>query len=173
MEVIDESKKFFFLQRKEAAKEGRQLVQDWNDQKAKNRLEFISALKSRAAKAASSRDKARTARGALQAKRAEAAAALREQRLGFAEARQQQLTDHSLQVKEAVNGASSERFVQPEASRRMLQHPHYSEVAAVVADVTSSVSREIAASPRRRRPGAQAALTMQSPGSPQAPTRRI
>jgi hypothetical protein len=43
----------------------------------------------------------------------------------------------------------------------MLQHPHYAEVTAVVTDITSTISKEIAQSPRWRPPsaaGAAAAL---------------
>lgn len=149
-------------------------------QRSKNRLEFITAFKARTAKVAGARDKARTSRTKLQEVRAQEAAELRERKHALAEQRQSQLTEHSVAVKEAVNASISTRFVHPESSRRMLQHPHYTEVAAVVADVTSSVSREIASSPRRsRRPGAQAALTMSgmSPGGAASasapPTRRV
>lgn len=106
---------------------------------ASHRLAFVTALRDKAKRQGASRVNAVKARTALQKERAEAAAAMREQRHSLAEARQLQLTEHSLQVKETVNACVSERFVHPEASRRMLQHPHYSEVTAVVADVTSSV----------------------------------
>ena len=93
---------------------------------------------------------------------------MREQKQEFAEQRQQQMHDHSITLKEAANSSIATRFVAPEESRRMLQHPHYSEVSAVVADVTSAVSREIAASPKRNRRPASA-LTM---AGQQAATKR-
>jgi hypothetical protein len=40
----------------------------------------------------------------------------------------------------------------------MLQHPHYAEITAVAADVTSAISREIVANSKRLRRGAPAAL---------------
>lgn len=149
--IIDGSKKHFFLQRRAAAKETAGMVEKWTSQKKANRAEFLAAFKARAAKSASSRDASRSARQGLQAKRMEEAALMREQRATLTEQRQLNLTEQSMLVRETVNNTISERFVHPEASRRMITHPHYSEVSAVVTDVTSSVSREIASSPRRSR----------------------
>ena len=73
-------------------------------------------------------------------------------------------------VKQLANSVIQAKFADTTNSRRMLQHPHYQEVSAVVTDVTSSISKEIAAQPRRKIPTryieqstAKAALRM-SPG---------
>ena len=61
-------------------------------------------------------------------------------------------------IKQAVNDRFAERFVPADSTRRMLQHPHYAEITAVAADVTSAISREIVANSKRLRRGAPAAL---------------
>ena len=98
---------------------------------------------------------------------------MRQQGRANRETRQQALMKQQLAIKETVNSAITERFVQPEASRRMLTHPHYTEFSAVLADVTSSVSREIAANPKRTRRPAPALTLSSSPqaASPQASRR--
>ena len=171
----------------------------------------------KSAKVKSARDSSRKAREQLAASRHEAASSLREQKAGLAEARQQQLHDYSVGLKETVraqasllsfsprthlacpplaaspcplavylshsarmqtsrasqvNSSVSERFVTPENSRRMLQHPHYSEVSAVAADVTSAVSREIAASPKRSRRPQSATGAAPAIGGPATPARK-
>merc|ERR1712196_508540 len=97
------------------------------------------------------------------AAKAEAASSLREMKQAYADQRQQQMHDHSVSLKEAANSSIAMRFVAPDESRRMLQHPHYSEVSAVVADVASAPKRN-------RRP--PSALTMAGQQASPAATKR-
>ena len=169
--VIDAAKKFFFLQRKTAAKETTGLVQSWSTERDKAKKAFDEVQHQRSMRVKGMREAGRKAREALAAAKAEAANSMREQKQGFADQRQQQMHDYSIGLKEAANSSIAQRFVTPDESRRMLQHPHYSEVSAVVADVTSAVSREIASSPKRnRRP--PSALTMAGQQSTPAATKR-
>lgn len=169
--VIDAAKKFFFLQRKTAAKETTGLVQSWSTERDKAKKAFEEVQHQRSVRVKGMREAGRKAREALAAAKAEAASSLREQKQGFAEQRQQQLHDHSVNLKDAANSSISQRFVAPDESRRMLQHPHYSEVSAVVADVTSAVSREIASSPKRNRRPASALTMAGQQASPAASKR--
>ena len=171
--VIDGAKKFFFLQRKAAAKETSGQVSSWTTEREKAKKAFDEMQLQKSARVKAARDASRKSREQLAASRHEAATGLREMKAGLAEARQQQLHDFSVGLKETVNSSVSERFVTPDNSRRMLQHPHYSEVSAVVADVTSAVSREIAASPKRsRRPQPTGAPAIGLAGQSPAGTRR-
>lgn len=163
--VIDDAKKTFFLQRKTAAKETQTMVESWATERGKVKQAFFETAATKVAKSKGMREGGKAARVALEAKRRNDAVVARERKEGLAKQKEQQAEEWSLQVKESVNAAITERFVPTDSSRRMLQHPHYSEVSAVVADVTSPVSREIAASPKRtRRPpsasGANPALTL-------------
>lgn len=81
----------------------------------------------------------------------QAASSVREQKASLDAGHRQQQEQQATELKEHVNATISQRFVAADSSRRMLQHPHYSEVSAVVADVTSAISREIASSPARHR----------------------
>ena len=174
--VIDGSKKHFFLQRRAAAKETSGMVEQWNEQRSKNRLDFIKNFQIRAAKVRGARDGAKNMRDELKRQKQEEAAAIRDRRAGYAEARQALLTDQQLAEREAVNNNIAATFVPAESTRRMIQHPHYQELTAVIVDPTSAVSREIAASPKRtRRPisgGTAAALTMSGQDS-KRDTRRV
>ena len=122
------------------------------------------------------RDGAKNMRDELKRQKQEEAAAIRDRRAGYAEARQALLTHQQLAVREAVNNNIAATFVPAESTRRMIQHPHYQELTAVIVDPTSAVSREIAASPKRtRRPisgGTAAALTMSGQDS-KRDTRRV
>lgn len=168
--VIDAAKKFFFLQRKTTAKATTSMVQGWSTERDKAKKAFDEYQHQRSNRVKTMREAGRKAREDLIQARAEAAASVREQKLALADQRQQQLHDNSLMLKEAVNNCISERFVAPDNSRRMLQHPHYSEVSAVVADVTSPVSREIASSPKRNRRPQSALASL--PGQSPAPSKR-
>lgn len=150
--VIDEAKKTFFLQRKQAAKDTSAMVDAWNTDRAKIRQAFMQEQANKANRVKSTKDGARNARAALVAQKQSSAASTREKRDGLKSQREQRAQDHASLLKQAINGALTERFVPADSARRMLQHPHYSEVSAVVADVTSGISREIASSPKRRRP---------------------
>jgi len=163
--VLDESKKTFFLQRKNDAKETATMVNKWSKQRTENRASFLQGVANKAAKVRGARDGAKNARVELARQRAEAAAVLREDRAGYQASHRQQTEQHAHAVKDTVNSLMSERFVQPESASKMLQHPHYAEVSAVTADVTSTISREIASSPRRsRRPASPAAAITNKSG---------
>merc|ERR1740138_1119967 len=103
---------------------------------------------------------------------------IREHKKQVQAARRAQEEEHAALVKQVVNATAAEKFATPLNSKRMLQHPHYQEVTAVVTDVTSQISKEIAASPRRRPPSAGkavAAVTHKAqagaPGRPQGMAR--
>jgi len=169
--VIDSAKKFFFLQRKTAAKETTSIVQSWSTERDKAKKAFDEEQHQRSVRVKGMREAGRKAREALAAAKAEVAMSMREQKQGLAEQRQQQMHDHSVTLKELANASIATRFVATDESRRMLQHPHYSEVSAVVADVTSAVSREIASSPKRNRRPASALTMAGQQASPAASKR--
>ena len=168
-EVTDESKKVFFLQRKELAKETSKSKETWNADRKSQKQAFLGKVHDLMAASKGTRHNAIDAKRKLAQERAASAAELRQVRAQLDEKHKQYLEAEVLGMKQRINDSVSERFAPVECSKRMLQHPHHAEMTAVVTDVTSPVSREIASSPRRvrRNPaasptGGAGALTMGS-----------
>lgn len=93
---------------------------------------------------------AKGSRTALQQQRIIEAQEVRAKKEEVKESYRKAQETHAALVKQVVNQTATEKFATALNSRRMLQHPHYQEVTAVITDVTSSISKEIASSPRRR-----------------------
>lgn len=153
-EVTDAAKAVYFAQRKSTAKSCEEAKLSWTEERKQKREEFYGKVQrlmeaSRAARAAAS-----NAKRELLTQRQREAATLKAAKTELDDKRQKQLEGTAAQIKQSVNDRVSERFVQPEATRRMVQHPHYAEITAVATDVTSAISREIAAAPKRLRRGA-------------------
>ena len=74
----------------------------------------------------------------------------------------EQQEKHAAATKDIVNNSVNGKFVDHTFARRMLQHPHYGEVSSVITDITSQISKEIAANPRRRPQSGGAAATGKS-----------
>ena len=163
-EVTDGARKFFFEQRKRSAEETSQQVSAWNAQRNANKLKFREDAAQRRDTSRKMENSARLSRKQLAEKKAAQAAELREKKKAVQKAYHAQLEEHASLVKSVVNASVDHKFATPSNSRRMLQHPHYQEVTAVLTDVTSSISKEIAASPRRNRP----AIAAKSSGAPRS-----
>jgi len=162
--IIDESKKIFFVQRKQLAKTTTDEKAQWETTRKAKRQQFLGKVHTLMATSKGTRVAAKNSKQQLHAQRQQGANEMRAKRAEVAEQKRQQVEAHAKGTIEMVNGKVAERFAPVEVSRRMLQHPHFAEVSAVSADVTSQISREIASSPRRMRrgggtPGSQAALT--------------
>jgi hypothetical protein len=151
-EVIDGAKKFMFEQRRHAAMETAAHVKGWEAERRANKLKFNEHARKNKDKCNHIESSARLSRKQLQEKRQNQAQELREQKTRLQKSRRAMQESQAALVKQAVNSSASDKFVTPSNSRRMLQHPHYQEVTAVITDVTSHISREIAASPHRRSP---------------------
>lgn len=148
--VTDEAKKFMFTKRRASAESTRAQVKSWADEHSKNRTEFRQTLKESKDKSKAMEVSAKGSRKALAAQRAKEAADLRAEKAANAEKHRAALEDHAAVTKQLVYANVTERFIPGSMSRRMFEHPHFAEVTAVVTDVTSQVSKEIANSPRRR-----------------------
>jgi hypothetical protein len=153
-EVTDEAKKMFFDQRIAAAKAIRVQVEAWERDKVVNQTARTSKQLALREKSKAMEAAARGARKNLAAEKARNAAEIRRQKQEAAQTHRAEHEDRIADTKQLVNSAIGNKFVQSAVARRMLQHPHYAEVSAVVTDVTSQISKEIAASPRRRPPAA-------------------
>jgi hypothetical protein len=147
--VIDSAKNFFFVQRKEAAASVTKQRDGLEATRKANRQAFLSKVQNLMQQSRSMRDGARDAKKRLLEERAQAAREVREQKAELDHARKLGNEKVAEATKNTINTEVSSRFAPSEGARRMLQHPHYAEVSAVSADVTSAVSREIATSPRR------------------------
>jgi len=155
--VTDSAKKMFFEQRRAAAQQTSAKVKEWEVDRKANREKLVEQFKATRQKAREFKEGSRGSRKALQTERARSAAEVRKMKSDSAQTYRDKLEERAAQTKLVVNATISERFVQSDRARHMLQHPHYSEVTAVVTDVTSQVSKEIAASPRRKPPSSAAA----------------
>ena len=155
--LIDESKAFMFTQRKQAATTTREDMKEWEEARKKASTDFKDKVASLKSKSKSIESSARGARKTLQMQRAREASELRRvksERDVTARAAQE---ERAAATKQMVYASVNQKFVPSLSSRRMLQHPHYAEVTAVVTDITSTISKEIASSPRRRPPSAGSA----------------
>ena len=174
--VVDEARAMFFAQRKQAAEATRNDSANWQEARTKARSEFKDRIASLKAKSKSNDTMARGTRRSLQSQRNEDAAEMRKLKCEHAETYRLRLEEEAALTKRKINAAVKKRFVSPIDSRRMMQHQHYTEMASVSTDRTSTISKEIAQSrPRLRSPstgtssaaGRRAALRMSSPnGSP-------
>jgi hypothetical protein len=151
-EVTDQAKKIFFEQRRAAAKQIKEQVEGWEKDRSTFRASFSASHQAMREKSKAMESAARGARKTLAAEKAKNAAEIRAQKQQAAQTHRTSQEDRLAETKLMVNSTIGNKFVQTEMARRMLQHPHYAEVSAVVTDVTSQISKEIAASPRRRPP---------------------
>ena len=148
----DSGKSYMYEQRKKSMLETQKMEQAWAQERKLKKQEFIEAAQKRRAKSQTIEASARLSRKELTEKKVKQAQELRERKAEIANTYRKQLAEHAGLVKAVVNMHVADKFAPQTASRRMLQHPHYQEVTAVLTDVTSHVSKEIAASPRRRLP---------------------
>jgi len=153
-QVTDEAKQTFFNQRKTAAKQCEEQKITWTAERKANREEFLGKVQRLMSASRAARVAAANAKSELLKQRQSEAAQLKVQKAELTSQRERLLEGTAALIKHTVNEKVAERFVPVEHSRRMLQHPHYTEMTAVAADVTSAISREIASSPRRMRRGA-------------------
>lgn len=153
-QVTDESRKFYFAQRKAIVTETKAAKQVWQAETQKKRDEFLGKVKRLIEASQNSHSSSLAAKKGLLAQRKQAATEMKLARSELDTRRLQNQEAQASVIKQAVNDRVSDSFVAVDLSRRMLQHPHYAEVASVAADPTSAISREIAAAPRRRRPPA-------------------
>ena len=156
-DVIDTSKKMFYEQRVKVAKEIQQDVKKWADDSSADRKAFREKLQLKVQRERGTEGASRAAKKALMAEKARSAADLRKAKAEGMQTHREKEERHMAMTKNVVNSSSANTFVDTSLARRMLQHPHYAEVSAVVTDVTSTISKDIAAAPRRRPPSAGAA----------------
>jgi len=173
-EVTDDAKKFMFEQRRQAALATQRKVQEWDAERRANKLRFREDAARKQDKLRKGESTARNSRKQLQEQRQAQAEMLREHKKSVQASMRSQQEEHAALVKQVINGSMSEKFASSAESRRMLQHPHYQEMTAVLTDVTSQISKEIASSPRRRPPSAGKAATpaLRSPSATAALTRK-
>jgi len=173
-EVTDDAKKFMFEQRRQAALATQRKVQEWDAERRANKLKFREDAARKQDKLRKGESTARNSRKQLQEQRQAQAEMLREHKKSVQASMRSQQEEHAALVKQVINGSMSEKFASSAESRRMLQHPHYQEMTAVLTDVTSQISKEIASSPRRRPPSAGKAATpaLRGPSVPAALTRK-
>ena len=168
-EVIDGAKQFMFDKRRQTALTTAAQIKDWAAERRVNQQKVRDNT-------AKSREKAQLTaplgapRRWLRERKFKLAEEHRERKRQIKEANLARKESDMAYVKQLANSVIQAKFADTTNSRRMLQHPHYQEVSAVVTDVTSSISKEIAAQPRRKIPTryieqstAKAALRM-SPG---------
>jgi len=173
-EVTDSAKKFMFDQRRQAALETQREVKEWDAERRANKLKFREDAARNKDKSRKSESSARLSRKQLQEQRLAQAEMLREHKKRVQASMRSQQEERAALVKQVVNASMSDKFAAAPESRRMLQHPHYQEMTAVLTDVTSQISKEIASSPRRRPPSASKAATpaLRGPGASGAVTRK-
>ena len=149
-DATDEAKRFMYDQRRQRASEIQTTVKQWEAQRNANKLKFREDAANRRDKSRKIEASARLSRKQLAEKKAAQAEELRQRKKATAKAYRAQLQEHAALVKQVVYSSAEYKFASPAESRRMMQHPHYQEVNAVVTDITSSISKEIASSPHRR-----------------------
>ena len=160
-QVTEDAKRFFFEKRKTSVSTIKSEEKTWEEARKKASADFKDKVALLKAKSKSIEASARGSRKTLQSQRAREAAEMRKLKAEQAQSFRAAQEEHAATTKQTVYAAVNQKFVQPQSSRRMLQHPHYAEVTAVVTDITSTISKEIAQSPRWRPPstaGAAAAL---------------
>ena len=151
-EVTDSARKMFFEQRQNAANETATKVKEWDAQRRANKLKFREDAAKRKEAMRKGESTARSSRKTLQEQKQKNADQIREHKKQAMDSYRYNQAERAALIKQMVNSSVEQKFASPEKSRRMLQHPHFQEVTAVVTDITSSISKEIAASPSRRRP---------------------
>lgn len=170
VDKTDGAKQFMYEQRKQTMLETQKREEDWAAERKAKRQEFADAAKKRRDKSQRIEASARLSRKELTEKKVKQAQELRERKATIAKAYRKQLEEHANLVKHVVNDQVAMKFAPTSASRRMMQHPHYQEVTAVLTDVTSAISKEIAnreTSPRRRLPQPGSAKGSRPSSAPQ------
>jgi len=165
-EVTDSAKKYMYDQRKQAAVLTHRDVKEWESERRANKLKFREDAARSKDKSRRIESSARLSRKHLQEQRQAEAELVREHKKQVQASYRSQQEVRAALVKEVVNTSVADKFASAQNSRRMLQHPHYQEVTAVLTDATSQISKEIAASPRRRPPsGGKATPALRGPSS--------
>jgi len=149
-EVTDAAKKIFFEQRRAAALATTSLLKGLEIERKDIRNKFREDSYRNREKSRKIVAAAKGSRTALQQQRIVEAQEVRAKKEEVKESYRKMQESHAALVKQVVNQTAVEKYATPINSRRMLQHPHYQEVTAVITDVTSQISKEIASSPRRR-----------------------
>ena len=148
--AMDSARHVFYQQRKKTHDETVSMIKDWASSRAEKKEKFKDFAAKRKEEVKTVESIARNSRKTLAEQRKQQAAEFRAHKKRLQAAANEARAKHASMVKQIVMASSYDKFVPPTESRRMLNHSHYAEVMAVVTDITSNISKEIAASPRRR-----------------------
>ena len=149
-DAMDGARHVFYQQRKKAHDDTSEMIKGWASERTGKFEKFKDDAEKRKEKVKTIESVARSSRKKLAEERKRSAAEFREHKKRLQESANAARQAHASLVKQVVMASAYDKFVAPTQTKRMLQHSHYAEVMAVMTDITSQISKEIAASPRRR-----------------------
>ena len=148
---VDGARRFLYEQRKQTVLETLREGKELDEKRKVNRQKKHEQSLASKDKAKTIETNAKKAKNQLMLNKKQAAQAARDSKKMSMWMYRQKQEEYAKMVKSLVNTSTVSRFAQSADSRRMLQHPHFQEVSAVVTDVTSAISKEIAANQGDRR----------------------
>jgi len=152
--VTDESKRFFFTQRKAVATDVLKMEERWREERESAKNEHLQKAMDGVAAAKATRGGGREARALLVDERGAAAKELRDKRNALREKKAEEERERQRQTRERRDMVLSTKFISPDQSEKMLRHNQYKLLQTLLHDT---------------HPGSGES----SPGRPSSPSSRL